>query len=303
VPAAFFLAALAANRMRKFSFVRYLIIIALALPTSVLCQQPQPRESKPAAASIDNPASPFPIIPSANDRSADHHTERSESKYANWLGKLFDDLKITDIVVAFFTFVLALYTARLWKSTEKLWKAGEKALEITERAFVYIDGFNYELTTAADSLVKTENMPERYRMAERRSLYITRFACQPRWKNSGTTPTRNMKIRTHWRGPIGPVPPEYVYPNGPSAFFIGPNSTEYSEVIDLSGAPQALVDYGFFNPGGIEPLIFIWGRADYEDSFGHPHFVEWCYRLRLERHDGKNMRAQFIQWGDYNRTD
>jgi hypothetical protein len=57
------------------------------------------------------------------------------------------------------------------------------------------------------------------------------------------------------------------------------------------------------NPIGLEPPVLIWGRADYEDIFGRSHFVEWCHRLRLDRHDGKNMRAGFIQWGDYNRSD
>ncbi len=56
-------------------------------------------------------------------------------------------------------------------------------------------------------------------------------------------------------------------------------------------------------PIGVEPLIFIWGRADYEDIFKRKHFAEWCRRLRFDRHDGKTLHASFIQWGEYNRTD
>ena len=50
-------------------------------------------------------------------------------------------------------------------------------------------------------------------------------------------------------------------------------------------------------------MIFIYGRADYDDVFGHHHFVQWCYTLRFERHQGEKVRASFIQWGEYNRTD
>jgi hypothetical protein len=56
-------------------------------------------------------------------------------------------------------------------------------------------------------------------------------------------------------------------------------------------------------PVGDEPPVFIWGRADYDDIFGSHHFIEWCYRLRFERHTGERMSAGFIQWGDYNRSD
>lgn len=52
-----------------------------------------------------------------------------------------------------------------------------------------------------------------------------------------------------------------------------------------------------------EPMMFIWGRADHGDIFGRQHFTQWCYRIRFEGHDGRKLRAQFIQWGDYNCTD
>jgi hypothetical protein len=68
--------------------------------------------------------------------------------------------------------------------------------------------------------------------------------------------------------------------------------------------PQAarIVDYGVHREG-VEPMVWIWGRADYEDIFGMKHFVEWCYQPRFDAHDGKRLRVTFIQWGDNNRTD
>jgi len=196
-------------------------------------------------------------------------------------------------------FIVAFFTFTLWRSTDKLWKAGRDALEATERAFIFIDGFNYELTTALDAKIEPANLLERYRSDP--GFYITRFAAQPKWKNIGNTPTKKMTIRVDWRGPLGPVPPDYVYKNPPEPFFLAPKAIEPSVFIEMPGV-QALVDYGM-NPLGDPPLMFIWGRADYEDIFKRPHFIEWCYCVRLDRHDGKKLRASFIQWGEYNRTD
>lgn len=198
------------------------------------------------------------------------------------------------------TIAIAWFTWTLKRSTDRLWKAGKDALEVTERAFVFIDGFNPELTTAIDAKIDVVKLPERYRSYP--ELCITRFAAQPKWKNSGNTPTREMTIRVNWRGPEGPMPPDYVYKNAPDRFFIAPMAIEPSEIIDMSAMPRVLVDYGL-NPIGAEPMIFIWGRADYEDVFGGAHFIEWCYRVRMECYDGKCLRAHFIQWGEYNRTD
>jgi hypothetical protein len=203
-------------------------------------------------------------------------------------------------LIVFATFIVALFTFTLWRSTDKLWKAGNEALEVTERAFIFIDGFNTELTTAIDAKINSGKLPERYK--SRPELFITRFAVQPKWKNGGNTPTVGMTIRINWRGPEGPVPPDYIYRNAPEQFFVAPRAIEPSEIIDMSAMPRVLVDHGL-NPLGAEPMIFIWGRADYEDVFGRMHFIEWCYRLRMECYDGKCLRAHFIQWGKYNRTD
>jgi hypothetical protein len=115
-------------------------------------------------------------------------------------------------ITALGTLVIAGFTGTLWFATDRLTKSGQRAFEATERAFVFIDGFNVELTTATDikGKVDYETLPQWYRSNP--ELYITRFALQPRWKNGGNTPTRKMTIQVDWRGPPGPVPPiDYVY--------------------------------------------------------------------------------------------
>jgi hypothetical protein len=207
---------------------------------------------------------------------------------------------------------VAAFTFTLWVATDQLAKSGQRAFEATERAFVFLDGFNYELTTRAD-LPTPANMkrigihgakgePEWYRSFPQ--FVITSFAMQPRWKNSGSTPTRNMTIQVDWRGPPGPVPPaEYVYRGSPQPFFLPPGAVETSGVIEVTSAAADIVKWSM-SPLGVEPFILIWGRADYEDVFQKKHFVEWCHRLRLSRPvRDERMGASTFQWGDYNRSD
>jgi hypothetical protein len=206
--------------------------------------------------------------------------------------------------IAVFTIVLVIVTNRQAKLTAASVAIAKDALLKTERAFVYIDGFDYELSTRADGkepLEFFEEEPEWHRSSP--ELAITRFALQPRWKNGGTTLTRNMTIQVDWRAPPGPVPPsEYSYRSKREPFFLAPMAIERGEVIEIPSA-AAIVNWSM-KPMGLPPFILIWGRADYEDVFGTPHFVEWCYRLRLSRPIHKErMTAQFVQWGDYNRSD
>ena len=179
-------------------------------------------------------------------------------------------------------------------------KLTKEALATTERAFVCLDKFEVECATGADvKIFEITNLPERYK--NDLDLYITRFAILPRWKNNGNTPTKKLTVNIDWQGPKGDIPPEYEFRKRAVNFFIAPNSVELGEAIEIPTA-RAIVDYGVA-PMGDEPMIFIWGRADYLDIFDKPHFIEWCYRLRFDRHDGKRLRATFIQWGEHNRTD
>jgi hypothetical protein len=219
-----------------------------------------------------------------------------------------------DIWVAAFTGLLFVSTALLWNATDQNAKAALKAanvaddaLKTIERAFVFVEGFDVELTSAADAKeVRPENLPPRYQSEP--ELFITRFALLPRWKNSGSTPTRNMTIQVN-AGPLRRTPdptgrgdPMYDYGQSPVPMTLGPGAIERSEVMIVPGI-QALIDWSY-QPVGPEPLFLIWGTAVYEDAFDRGHHITWCYRIRLDRHDGKILRAGFIQWGsDHNGGD
>jgi hypothetical protein len=110
-----------------------------------------------------------------------------------------------------------------------------------------------------------------------------------------------MSVQVDWGGPKGSIPPEYGYRKPAQLLFLAPKAAEGTPFFEVPTA-RALVDYGLGRRLGVEPHVFIWGRADYEDIFGKPHFIEWCHELRLEAHDGR-LRAGSFQWGEYNRSD
>jgi hypothetical protein len=210
--------------------------------------------------------------------------------------------KLTDWLLVLFNGLLFGSTILLWNANNRSAKIAERALTEIERAFVSLDGFNFELTTKED-MKETEILegePEWHR--KHPGLVIRRFALQPQWKNSGNTPTKNMTIQVDWRPPPYAVPePKYIYRGPPQPFFVAPGAIEPSDVIDMPWA-QAIIDASW-NPAGFQPQILIWGRADYEDIFGRKHFVEWCHVLRLSRSGGERLRPSTIQFGKYNRSD
>jgi hypothetical protein len=212
-------------------------------------------------------------------------------------------LRLVDQHSGFFAavaaFIVAWFTFTLKQSTTQLWRTEERNFREAQRAFVFIDGFTPEITTAVDLGTKSEDLLPRYRGLPH--LYMHRFAVLPRWKNGGSTPTQKMRIQVGFRSPPGPIPPQYVYSSDPEPFFLGPHAIEHSPAIDMPWAQQ-IIDYGVHREG-VEPTCWIWGRAEYEDIFGRPHFLEWCYVPRFDAHDGKRLRVTFIQWGDYNRSD
>lgn len=182
-------------------------------------------------------------------------------------------------------------------------KHAKEALATAERAFVFIDGFNFELSTAADD--ETRDFSHLRPFYQRNpGIWITRFAAQPKWRNGGNTPTTRLTVQCDWRLFREGIPPDFDYPyrEQPAAFLLPPRAMEISPILIIPPA-MALVEWEN-NPVGIQPIILIWGRADYRDVFDKSHFIQWCYWLRFSRPiPAERMGAQFIQWGPYNRTD
>ncbi len=204
------------------------------------------------------------------------------------------------VAVAWFTATLYWASVEQGKLTEKSIKFGRDEFKTTQRAFVYLDSL-----VAHFSLLYDNPSSLQY---ERKSkldadLIVTGLWIQPIWRNSGSTPTKNMRIQVwfgngeHWS------PGQYQNPT-PTPFFLGPQATSGSKLIDVhSGFINELIEWKN-NPVGTIPPPMIWGRADYEDVFGESHFTEWCYSPEATRTDPtERLRISFVQADQHNRSD
>jgi hypothetical protein len=258
------------------------------------------RQSDQASPSQRNGSASAPffveVIPSpksAQER-AQEAQDREDHKSAEiWLVIWTAALSIATVFLMAATGVLGYFAFRQMRDMKDSINVAKRTADIardalisTERAFVFLEDFNPD-----------------YRVALRGSSgggkEITSLLVKPRWRNSGTTPTRKMSILvnwTHWSGETLTGIGEYGEIQ-PTKMFLGPNATEWSEAISIPGnvATAALK--------GTE-TINIWGRVDYEDIFGDtdPHFTEWCYRLQFTD-AGHEISIQFVAFSDYNRSD
>lgn len=180
-------------------------------------------------------------------------TDQKLTDYTGELARFTKGLFYATVVLGFATaglVVFAFVQSRDMKSSigaaRRSADIAERALITTERAFVFLDDFDVDWSIQARG----------------RSKEFAHFHVKPRWRNSGTTPTRNMTIRvnwTHWSGDSLTGIGEYG-DGPPTKMFLGPQATEWSEAVIIPNhvATAALLRGERIN---------IWGRVEYEDIF------------------------------------
>jgi hypothetical protein len=220
------------------------------------------------------------------------------SEFLLWLLCLVDTYSGAVTTIA--TVLMAAFTCALIYVS----RGQTRIFKIQSRAFVFLDGFATELSTLADRPDDSNGIPLPPLTDKR--LHVTRFAMQPRWKNAGNTPTKNMTLKVNREYFDEGLPPDFAYEYGDSSIvhrFLASKATEPSEFIETNPTlVNNVINNGLPIVKG-DPSIFIWGRADYKDAFDKSHFVEWCYRVRFDRPPDGRLRASYTQWGKYNRTD
>jgi hypothetical protein len=121
----------------------------------------------------------------------------------------------------------------------------------------------------------------------------------PVWSNSGTTPTRKLRIGTNWKASHGELRPDDInYVQPPENLFLGPGSkAEFGAIFipirDIQAAIEQRVN------------LYVWGRAAYDDLFEgtRPHFFEFCHRVEVAGETPDKMRLSFTQFGSSNGSD
>jgi hypothetical protein len=178
----------------------------------------------------------------------------------------------------FLALAFALQALYLWFALRAVWRsavAAERNMTAVRRAFVYIGSMTWDV---AGANVKVG----------------------PVWANSGTTPTRSLRISTNWKASHGELPPDftYTYPRPPERLLLGSNArTEAgSMLIPMRDIQAAIED---------RVQLYVWGRATYEDVFDgtEPHFVEFCHRIEAKGTAPNDIALTFVHYGHHNRSE
>ena len=121
----------------------------------------------------------------------------------------------------------------------------------------------------------------------------------PVWSNSGTTPTRKLRIGTNWKASHGELRLDDInYVQPPENLFLGPGSkAEFGANFIPMRDSQAAIEQRL--------NLYVWGRATYDDLFEGttPHFFEFCHRVEVSGETPDKMQLSFTQFGSSNGSD
>ncbi|WP_157100135.1 hypothetical protein [Rhodoplanes sp. Z2-YC6860] len=245
----------------------------------------------PAAPAPPRPAEPVPVRIVEPAKSAEQQAreqreqqaqdqardqERAERETFNNRLLMYSGLLVAvGVLLAIAFLVQTLYMLLALRSMRKAARVSQRNMTTAQRAFLYLGATTW---SPADTHVK-----------------IT-----PTWANSGTTPTRNLRISTNWKTSHGEMPADFVftYVRAPERLFLGPNGrADVGAVLipmrDIQAAIEDRVN------------LYFWGRATYEDMFegSEPHFLEFCYRLDVSGATPDKIKLTFMHYGAHNRSD
>ena len=122
----------------------------------------------------------------------------------------------------------------------------------------------------------------------------------PIWANSGTTPTRRLRIATNWKASHGELPADFDtnYVRAPENLFLGPGArTEFGAMFIPMRDIQAAIEERLH--------LYVWGRATYDDMFegSQQHFFNFCHRVEVTGEAPDNIWLRFAQFGLNNSSD
>jgi len=178
--------------------------------------------------------------------------------------------------------VQTLYLGLGLRSLRRVAQRGEHNVQAAQRAFVYTSALDW--TPVGDSV-----------------------RISPIWANSGTTPTRALRVATNWKASHGELPADFEinYVRAPESLFLGPNSSsEFGAILIPMRDIQAAIDERLH--------LYVWGRATYQDLFegSQPHHFDFCHRIEAAGATPHSIELRFNQFGlsngsdeDWRRTD
>lgn len=200
-------------------------------------------------------------------------------------------LKITDTLVALFTFGLFVATALLWRATKKLVDGAQETAERQLRAYVSVKEIVME---------QLRHRPQYGLQGEVQQGAIHSYRIFVMLENTGQTPTRHARVNINWQIRPDKLPSTFDYPNGETELaVIGARS-----VFGSPGFFVSIADVG--TVAAKERKLFLWGWVEYDDVFKVTprHRTEFCFEMIADELPNEgNISMRFPNSGLYNAID
>jgi hypothetical protein len=236
-------------------------------------EPPRPAPTPPPPAAVVEPAKSAEQL-AREQQERDQEREERET-FNNRLLMYSGLLVAVGVLLAVAFLVQTLYLLLALRSMRKAANTGQRNMTTAQRAFLYIGAMAW---SPAGTNVKV----------------------MPTWANSGTTPTRNLRISTNWKTSHGELPADFVftYTRAPERLFLGPGGRADVGAVQI---PMRDIQAAIEDRVG----LYFWGRATYEDMFegSEPHFLEFCYRLDVSGATPDKIALTFTHYGAHNRSD
>lgn len=135
---------------------------------------------------------------------------------------------------------------------------------------------------------------------------IVEWRFSPRWQNSGTTPTKELRLHVNWWSQPTPLPKGYDFPDigehTDKPVVLGPNAETLSGPFHIPTTALVGVQQGTHH-------VYLWGRAVYRDVFANTprHITKFCSKItgilgNLESMT-ETITFQFTSHDEYNCAD
>lgn len=191
----------------------------------------------------------------------------SFGNYLTCIGSTIDQNQ--GALTALATFIIAIFTIKLAKATNLLWRSGEKQLQLTKDALV------------ADkrAFVFAVGLMQYWERDSQTGLYNWRF--RPQWRNSGDTPTKNMRMNFECVVRDSPLPAGFDLDHAaiePGTGLLAPKDQMFGGLAPRGNpiTPQDIID----TQAGTK-FIYVWGWIRYFDVFPDSprHITRFCWQI------------------------
>ncbi len=167
-------------------------------------------------------------------------------------------------ITALATIIIAAFTGTLWVATSRQALLTREALIADKRAFVFAPGFTQE-----------------YELDSATGRYSWRF--RPVWRNSGNTPTKNMRQYATCEIRNSVLPTGFDFDPTDATYGTGfmPPSMELQAMPTPPIGEAAITPHDIADAQAGRKFIYLWGWAKYYDVFPgtREHVTRFCWLI------------------------